>query len=364
MEKVIYLIFVCIEKAVVNAIYLLPAFILLILYLIGKNYSLRQIRYKRYFSPDGAFEGEDISLIEEVTNNSFLPVFRVDIQSLVNEKIQLYGYHRQDQPALQKFISRFTIMPFTTVRRTHKAVCKKRGFYQLETAQIIYLKKVFLLKSEASLSVYPKLLPFACAHRLDCYLQSMEPSDVPLLADPFSFSGIREYKHGDAFHIINFKATARHGGRFHVNQTDFITSRRQMLYLNFETASDYPTEQYKQYMETALSYSTYLLDKAVSNGYEIGFSANCQMFYGKKYLRYPISSGNSSSYKEILNELSWIIISRGYSISSLLHMDIQDHLSNTEIVLMTLTMDERTEQAVRLLEALDNQIHIVWLQEV
>lgn len=365
-QSMIYLLFVFMEKAVFVIYRLLPVFSVTALYLVSKNYSLNRITYRRFFSETGVFEGEEVCFVEEVTNHSFLPVFRVDIESLVTEEIWLPGSPQQEDQSVQSFISRFTIMPFTTVRRTHRAVGRKRGFYQLETAQIIFLKKTFVLKSEAELAVYPKQLSLACTHRLDCYMQAMEATNLPLLTDPFSFSGIREYRTGDAFHSINFKATARHGGNIYVNQMDFVTGRRQMLYLNFETVSEISRESYRDYMETALSYSAYLLEQAFNNGFEVGFAANCHMFYGKKYLYYPIIRGNGgqNSYQEILKELASVVIRRGQSISSMMLMDAKGELNNTEVILMTLTMDERTEEAIRLLEAFDNQVHLIWMQEV
>lgn len=365
-QSMIYFILVFMGKAVFILYRLLPVFFVTGLYILGKNYSLNRITYRRFFSETGVFEGEAVCFIEEVTNHSFLPVFRVDIESLVMKEIWLPGSPQQEDQSVQNFISRFTIMPFTTVRRTHRAIGGKRGFYQLETAQIIFLKRTILLKSEAELAVYPKQLSYSCTHRLDCYMQAMEVTRVPLLTDPFSFSGIREYRVGDAFHTINFKATARHGGNIYVNQTDFITGRRQMLYLNFETIPNISSESYKNYMETALSYSAYLLEQAFSNGFEVGFAANCHMFYGKKYLYYPIFRGNGSqnSYQEILKELASVVIRRGQSISSMMLMDAKGELNNTEIILMTLALDKRTEEAIRLLEAFNNQVRIIWLQEV
>ncbi len=344
---------------------LIPLFLACFLYLWGKYYTLKHISYKRFFTAEGVFEGEDTELVEEVTNHSLLALFRTDIESLFPESLSFYGLLHESGSGIHTFLSRFTIMPFTTLRRTHKVHCKKRGTYQLETAQIIFLKKVFVLPSRAMLYVYPKQLPVSVAQRLDYDLASADASPLPLFADVFSFSGIRGYQPGDSFHSINFKATARHCGDIYVNQTDYFTGRRQMIYLNFETNPAYSTQQYRQYMEAALSYCAYLLDRAVTAGYEIGFAANCKLFHGKKYLRYPLSSfQKADACREILKQMADVQISRGQSISSLISMDLAEHVHHTHILLFTLTMEERTEDALRRLEACDNQTQIVWLSKL
>lgn len=365
MERVFYIFFQLFDLLLFLLPKLLLFFLAFFLYLWGKYYSLKNISYKRYFTAEGVFEGEDTQLVEEVANRSFLPVFRTDIESLFSQNLSFYGLSSDSDSGLHTFLSRFTIMPFTTIRRTHRLNCKKRGTYQLETAQIIFMKKVFVLPSKATLFVYPKQLSVSFTQKLNYYLASVDASPLPLFSDVFSFSGIRSYQPGDSFHSINFKATARHNGDIYVNQTDFFTGKRQMIYLNFETNPTYSTQQYRQYMETALSYCAYLLDKAVSGGYEIGFAANCKLFHGKKYLRYPLSAfQKADAYKEILKQMADVQISRGQSIASLLSMDLAENVHHAQILLFTLTMDDRTEDAIKRLEACENQVQIVWLSKV
>lgn len=365
MEQVFYYFFQLFDLLLPLLPRLFPIVFLVFLYFLGKYYTLKHITYERHFSYNGVFEGEDIELIEEVTNHSFLPVFHIDIESLIPADLHFYGLASQDNFTVRSFISRFTLLPFTTVRRTHRARCLKRGTFQLETAQIIFFRKVFVLPSKTTLCVYPRQLTFTQAHHLDCYLSSMEPSRVPLFADAFSFSGVREYMPGDSLHSINHKASARFGQNLYVNRQEFITGRRQMLYQNFETTSEFSTEDYRQYMEVALSYCVYLLSQACSAGFETGFAANCRLFHGEKFLRYPVGAGqHSGQYEEILHAMADVTISRGQSIASLLSMDIANQLTNTEILLFTLTMDERCEEALRRLELLGNQVHVIWLDKI
>lgn len=365
MERIFYYFFQIFDWILVILPKLIGVCLVLSLYFLCKYYSLKRITYERSFSSDGVFEGEDVELVEEVTNHSFLPVFRTDIESLIDSNLSLYGLAGQEDASMRSFISRFTVMPFTTLRRTHRVCCLHRGTYRLETAQMIFFKKVFLLPSRTTLHVYPKQLSFPYINRLDSYLSSMEPSRIPLFADAFSFAGVREYIPGDSFRSINHKASARLGGQIYVNQQEYITSRRQMIYLNFETTSDFSTEDYREYMETALSYCVYLLGQAADKGYETGFVANCRFMKDRKFLRYPIDAGRHvSRYKEILQSMSDIHIIRGQSISSLMLMDVAEGLTNAEVLLFTLTMDERCEEALMQLEQMGNQVHVIWLNKV
>lgn len=365
IQQILYVIAVNLFKLFYGARYwFLLALGLCLLYAFAKHYSLKRIVYRRYFSAEGVFEGEEVILIEEVQNHCFLPLFCVDIQSHITGKLRLKHLRWQGDD-IQEFISRFILLPYTAVRRSHPIICEKRGCYKLESAHVFFLKKEYTLLSEAHIFVYPAQCAFEWEHRLDAYLSALEPSHTPLFADPFSFAGVREYQPGDSFHNINFKVSARHAGKFYVNQMDYVTSRKFMLYLNFAAETEYSHEEYQLFMERALSYASYLLAKSQAAGYEIGFAANCHMYFGEKYLRYPIGASNHNGvYQALLKQMAEAVLRSERSIAALINMDIQEGMTNTEALLMTLVMDEQTKRAVGDLEKIGNSVHVAWLSKI
>lgn len=342
-----------------------PVLLLGLLYIAVKIYALRRMTYCRYFDVEGEFEGQEVKLVEEVSNNTIFPLFNVQVQSYINNKLHMLGMQYSDYSEHQMFISRFTIMPFTTIRRKHSAVCIKRGKCSFETAEVVYLKKVYTFNHPASIYIYPRQLSLELKNQIQIYQQALSSTIFPLLTDPFEFSGVREYQYGDSFNRINFKVTARKGGKLYVNQSDYVTGHRQMVFLNFEINTEYKTEEYQNFMETGLSYCSYLLESAVNNNYEIGFRANCRLLNGEMFLSYPMQRiSNIDVYREVLKGMSSAYLRRGYSFGAMLTMAINENITNTEIVIFTVVLDDNSKKVISRLELMGNHVTIIWLSEV
>jgi uncharacterized protein (DUF58 family) len=217
--------------------------------------------------------------------------------------------------------------------------------------------------SKAGVSVYPRALAYAESNPLEYYLsQNAVTAERKLLPDPFSFSGVRDYRPGDPFGSINYKATAR-TGTLKVNRRDFHTSRNFMVYIDFHmTSTNQPmaSEEYAACMERALSYTADFIAKAVRQGFSAGFAANCKLVSGAGYVRFPMRRGEAS-YLEILRSLAEVRITAGVSFRWLLRQDF-DTLWNAEIYIITVVKNsaELTETA-RAFEGMGNRVSIVVL---
>lgn len=363
MEENMRQLFGFLEVLAMGILCILPLLALVFAYINIKRKLLRKIEYKRYFTSDGAFQGEEVSLVEEITNRSAFPLFWVEVEFLIPSGLRIVGMESDEGELSQELVSRFYLKAHTTIRRTYKVSCEKRGYYQLESAGILFAREMVYLDSQAQFYVYPRILPVQERNQLELFLQNQDYSRKPLVRDLFSFSGIRDYEKGDSFHSINFKATAKYGS-LKVNSTDYLAGKRQMIYVNFQMPEDLEIgREYGRYMEKALSYGAYLLDKAISQGYEAGFSANSRMVNGDNFVRYPMSRGGWN-YEEILKELACIRMFQGNSLGSILDYDIKDHLNHTEIYVMTICMDERAEEKLNILDQMDNSINVIYLPVV
>lgn len=346
------------ETAAFVVMCMLPVLGLFVVYIFLKRKVLRKIEYKRYFTSPGVFEGEEVLLVEEITNRTLLPLFRVEVETLIPNGLFLEGMEKSGE-----YVSPFYLKGHMTIRRTHKVTCLKRGCFELESGGILFAREMVYLSSYARLFVYPKTLFVEEKNRLELFLQNQDVSSRPLVRDLFNFSGIRDYERGDSFHSINFKASARYG-QLKVNNTEYLAGKRQMIYVNFQPSADgMGVEAYQTYMEHALCYAAYLIDKAVSQGYEVGFAANSRMVNGDNFVRYPMSRGGWN-YEEILKELASIRMGQGNSLASLLEYDIREQLNHTELYVMTIYTDERMEEKLRILEQMDNCINLIWLTEI
>lgn len=352
--------FQILEILAITVLCILPVIAFVFAYINLKRRFIRKIEYKRYFTSQGAFEGEEVAMVEEITNRSSFPLFKIEVEMLIPSGLLMEGASEADT---EEFVSCFYLKGHTTIRRTHKVKCVRRGCYELESGGILYAREMVYLNSYAKLFVYPRPLFVEEKNRLEQFLQNQDITSRPLVRDLFTFSGIRDYEKGDSFHSINFKATARYG-ELKVNNTDYLAGKRQMVYVNFQASTKHVTgEKYRLYLERALCYAAYLIDKAVSQGYEVGFAANSRMVNGDNFVRYPMSRGGWN-YEEILKELACIRMGQGNSLASLLEYDIADNLNHTEIYVMTIYTDERVEEKLKILEQMDNAVNVIWLPEI
>ena len=313
----------------------LIAFLLAVAYFVARRFCLQRVEYRRYFSEEGVFEGETVLLVEEIVNRSFLPLTMVDVDTFLSNDLQLEDSTAAATSGMQHFTSRFNLAPFMQVRRSITLICKKRGYYQPETVNINGL----LRDAAAILYVYPKALPYEQSSALESEMQNTSHVNRRLLQDPFSFAGIRDYRYGDAFRCINYKATAKTGA-LKVNNQDYFSSRNIMIYIDFGQTSPLPlsTKAYSALMERALRYSADMVWHSIQQGYSVGFAANCNAQKRANHIRFPMGRGHSH-YIEILKEMAVIRMSESCSFSWLLRQDI-DILWNIDIYIMTANLSQ------------------------
>lgn len=336
---------------------------LVFLYQAFHVYCIRQLRYRRYFSQEAVFAGEHLKLIEEISNHFIFPMISVDVESYVVSELKLPGCRSADQD-VQHFVSHYRIIwPFTAIRRSYECIACKRGFYQLESAKVLFAGEDIFLDSCAGLYVYPPVLPLEEQETVNRFLQYNQYSLLSAIPDRFSFAGIREYRSSDSFHMINFKATAKRD-EWMVNDTDFLLGKQMMIYLNFQSEGlRYSLETFTGILEKALSFVSFLFSQAMDAGYRFGFAANCRMTDGAYYLWHPLGTGQIQ-YQEILKEMAMVRPIYGNSFRSVLGMDIEAGMNRTEVIVLTAYMDDGIAEVLEMMKRMGNSVRIVMLEQM
>ena len=345
--------------------------VLTVMYLILRAKMITRITYKREFSEKGSYEGDEIYLIETIANRSFLPFFFIDIEYYIFNELQYDNYVTSRDKTMQYAKSRFyIILPYMQIRRKHTIKLKKRGFYQLDNVTFWYGRnKQKRLSAPASVYIYPRLIGIDDLPVPSSSMQGDSFSKQWLIKDPFSVSGIREYRFGDPFNSINFKATAKSGrlsyDGIRVNNRDFCSNRNFMVYLNFQppTNNSLSDKMYEKYMEKGLSYSAALLREAFTFGYRAGFAANCSLVSGEKFIKFPVTQG-VLNYEEILCQMSLVNLSEGISFAALLQNDILGGLCDSEVYLLTSYMNESLDAVVDKFHKFGNNVSVIMLGEI
>jgi len=333
-----------------------------------REHLMEKVVYHRTFSDIGAYEGEHLYLVETAYNPTPFPIFFINIEGYVYNGIPMEEFEIDPRRAMQYYVSRFHLLPFQQAKRRHLIKCAKRGYYHLETVDIYYNKKVRYINAPADCYVYPKIIPL---HEID-QPNSTQQGDVVtkrwLIRDPFTLNGIREYRFGDPFNSVNFKATARSGtmdiSAFKVNNRDFCSSRTFMVYLNFQIDTEVPiaTKAYEQMMELGLSFASAIIRDAAYNGYKAGFAANCTLVTGEDQIRFPIKSGESH-LEEILKEMAKVRHKTGISFFSMMENDVKGGLVDTEVYIITPFVNDALDEQISQMRRFGNSVNVLRLED-
>ena len=347
----------------------LAVFLLCRLYMRLRTAHLGNIEYERVFSEDGVYEGEQVELIEIIRNRGLVPLLFVDVESYLPPSLRVRDRAADKDDGMPVLISRFHLMPYTQIRRRHRLRCTARGYYELHTASVYDRGGAVPIESHAELYVYPKVMPMELYRLAVGRLQGEYAALRPLYSDPFSLSGIRDYRFGDTVSHINFKASARvplSGGsasHLKVNQRDFCASRRLMMYMDFHlpVGSMIDGEDYERRAERGLSFCSALMRDAIFSGYAVGFAANCKMHDGAMSIRF--SPDHSEAHLvDMMRALASLLPRDGASFASLLEHDVADGMTDTEIVVFCYAQGDDTLVRLSELSRLGNSVKVVLLE--
>ncbi|MBR0442834.1 MAG: DUF58 domain-containing protein [Clostridia bacterium] len=341
------------------------------LYLRLRTAHLGNIEYERTFSESGVYEGEEVELIETIRNRGLFPLLFVDVESYLPPSLRVRDRMTGKDEGMPVLISRFHLMPYTQIRRRHRLRCTARGYYELQIASIYDRGGAVPMESSAVLYVYPKVIPMELYRLAVGRLQGEYTALRPLYSDPFSLSGIRDYRFGDTVSHINFKASARvplsgsSASPLKVNQRDFCASRRLMIYMDFHlpVGSMIDGEDYERRAERGLSFCSALMRDAVFSGYAVGFAANCKMYDGAMSIRFSPDS-SEAHLVDMMRAMAALLPRDGASFASLLEHDLIEGMCDTEIVVFCYAQSDDMLARLDELARLGNSVKIVPLLAV
>lgn len=301
-----------------------------------------RLEYNRYFSDEGIYCGTSFKLVEEITNRSLFPLFFVDIGFYVPAGLAVDGVEIPREEQNRYCSSRFHIMPYSKVVRTHRVVGQLRGHYCMETVTIpIDGKNIRSFSAPCDVYVYPSMLSRLKRPINDFMMLGDTISNSRFLKDPFLASGLRDYRFGDPVNSVNFKASARafRGGvrQLMVNNYDSSANYNVIILFNYQIDSDVIqcSEEFDAFAEYGLSYINTFLYQAYKNGGRVGFAANARRNAQALTYIYHRCHGGNTHMVEILKSLATIECYTGFSFSALIDLIINDVASDTEVVIIS-----------------------------
>lgn len=202
-----------------------------------RNFWNRNMTAELKFSKSRAVQGEEVMLLESITNRKLLPVPMLHLRFKVSRDLQFEDSRQNDVTDYYNRNELFSLLMFQRVTRRLNFRCKKRGVYTIKTASLLgsglLMSEEYLLEfpTDTELIVYPGSVNSNRFERMFETMMGNVSTHRFLHEDPFSFRGIRDYQPGDPMKSVNWKASAK-AMDLKVNVLDFTTEQRVEVYLN------------------------------------------------------------------------------------------------------------------------------------
>lgn len=252
------------------------------------------------FSKKEAVKGETVNLVEVLTNNKILPLSMIRLKFQIDRTLKFVD-DEQTTAVSDKCYKNdvFSMLFYQRITRTLPFVCSQRGFFTIESADVVSTNLFMNAGYVKTLPVYTELTVYP-------RLSDMSSLDIPfskimgecmtrrhLYEDPFEFRGIRKYEPYDTMSSINWKATAK-TGELRVNVHNYTASQEVRIFLNLENETMWEDDVLK---EECISIAAGLCEKLIDSGIAVSLVTNGCDVNGD---RFTIEGGLSAAHIDML----------------------------------------------------------------
>ncbi len=215
-----------------------------------EKHTFENIEYKVASDTEEVFEGEDIFIFEEISNDKYIPVpyAKVDTSLPKGLSFRITDFDRRTGKPTDSMkdhvASVFVLKSKEKIRRRWRVNCNTRGIYTVGNATLVSNDLFGLNPTSKSYRSEPNknntivVLPRAVSledHFTSSFYHSGDViTNHSLLTDPLRIAGAREYTTFDPMNKINWKQTAVHG-KLMVNNEEFTQRHRFNIMLNMNS---------------------------------------------------------------------------------------------------------------------------------
>jgi uncharacterized protein (DUF58 family) len=311
--------------------------------ILYKNFILRGMIYKRTLSENTAFEGEKISMIEDIENNNLLPIAWMKVESRISPKLKLANIKNMQSAQGGFHRSVFSIMPFYRIKRTHEVTCLQRGDYNVGNVTITsgdifgFVSKIITYQKDTKLLVYPNPLP--ADKMIDCF-HSLQGDVVVrrfINPDPFLVAGVRQYQTGDPMSAINWKATARTNS-LQVYKYDYSANSNIMILFNIDSSSKqdpFPNDEECVRIEYGIHFCVAIVERSIKQGIATGFCSNGHFRDETEFVNIPPRCSKSQLYT-ILEAMAKLQLHRTFSFCTMIKNMRNTISKDTDVLIVSL----------------------------
>lgn len=333
---------------------------------------LKAVSYTRTFSSTSLFAGQTVWMNETISNRKRLPIPWLRVESLLPAQLVFkqqeahMSINRGDQ--LQNHASLFSIPSYTEIVRKHEISCPHRGKYRIKSYTLSFgdavgvTSKTVKQPAECEIVVLPKLKDireFPLEARK--YLQSVRSMSSPIMEDHFYVAGVRPYRQGDSFRMVNWSATAK-SGEMLVHKRESMRDNDLTIFLNAELLDHAHNRKITpENFEDALSYAASAIQYVISGGGKAGFIFN-GLVKGNEQLLFQVPAKAGASHLDyLLLQMAVFQPVTTLSLTFALEQLLADRTSGLNYMFITAFLDAKQEGLIRQLRQQGNTVEIMLL---
>ncbi|MFD0674555.1 DUF58 domain-containing protein [Cohnella sp. GCM10027633] len=338
-----------------------------------RYYGMRSVAYDRSFSSSRVFAGETVWLSEKIANRKRLPLPWLRVETLMPAQLVFKqqeadtSINRGDQ--LQNHASLFSIPSYTEIVRKHEVLCPQRGCYAVSSYTISMGDMIgWQVKSEArtpatsELVVYPKLmalndLPLSARR----YVYSVRSMLSPIREDHYHVAGVRPYRDGDSFRLVNWSATAK-TGELLVHRRESMCDNDLTLLVNAEMLDHSNNRRLtKEQFERALSYAASAAQYLIAGGGKAGIIYNGAVSgHADPVFRLPVKGG-AAHLEVMLEAMARFEPATKLGMNYLLERLVAERSRGMNVLFVTGFIDAAQEALVKQLRQNGNAVEVLLL---
>ena len=332
---------------------------------VYQKYAFSRLEYHCRFSAAEVFEGDEITLIEEVSNNKLLPLPWLKAELTTSKWLDFAGSQSLVTEETRFVPSFFLLKSHHRVVRSWKVKCLKRGVFHLEKGVLISTDLLGTCSVSLPVEIHAEVTVLPKPADMELGFRSVHSDSGPvivrrhLLPDPFLIAGVREYVEGEPISHVHWLATAR-TGRLMVHNNEYSANQTLTVVLNVQSRS---TEKYEvldiDKIETGIRVCAGFLDDTLRSGIPVRLIANaCPDGNGE-----PAVTGCFWGKEHILDCLR--LLARMPLESSehfpLFLRDVCSRFSSSDLVLVTAYLNEDIYDFAREQQLLGVRVKMIYL---
>jgi len=323
--------------------------------------------YYRRFTPRRAFVGETVELTVEVENRKFLPVGWLCLtDQLPDGLLRSDREVSDDEEATPNELHEvFALRWYERLRKRYQIQCQVRGCFRLGPAYFSAGDVFGISKSRARdpnmdwLIVYPNVYPIEALG-----LPSTDPfgdakARQRMFEDPLRVVGVRDYRHGDGFRRIHWKATARRQ-QLQSKVYEPAASHSLMLCLNIATLGQPWRGTIPEVLEHLVSVTASLAQYAIEQRYAVGVLVNSSVPNSKQAIKVP-PGRSPQQLTRLLEALAVVTPLATSSIEQLLTVESPRLPQGATLVLATAAVSESLAATLLHLSRAGRQVVVITL---